>query len=256
MYYVADEPHTGGLPNRSSDPRARRAREEHRSDRPDRDRRVPPGRRDRVRELDGRDDPVDLPVLARNGCVLSKIDAAPARPAARGSSILGGAESFGDDYYRVAPPGELQAVIDPWKAGGARGLPPTPGTAAATRRRSPTIESCGTRGVARTAARALTRVLARCGEFVGATSAACRRSSRRLAHPQQLLRRARRPLRLSLPGGQLLRALFQRARSRSRGLLLPALREFVGLPGLRWGGPDPGQGVEAGTCTSVVSRRP
>jgi hypothetical protein len=124
MYYVADEPHTATCPDvaqqirgrsqlvKSIDPTASTAIAENRSG--------------DVAALANTTDVMILstyPCSHQNGCVLSKIDAA--LNTARSADVKhpwGAPQSFGDSYYRVPSPQELQAIIDRWKAGGAEGF--------------------------------------------------------------------------------------------------------------------------------------
>jgi len=124
MYYVADEPHTASCPNavqqirarsrlvKSIDPTASTAIAE-----------------DRQADVTAFANSTDVMILSTypcshvNGCVLSKIDAALSTARSAGVRHPWGApQSFGDDYYRVPSPGELQALIARWKAGGAQGF--------------------------------------------------------------------------------------------------------------------------------------
>jgi hypothetical protein len=124
MYYIADEPHAAGCADV-----VRQIR----------------GRAQLVKRLDptastaiSEDRPSDVTALANttdvmilstypcshpNGCVLSKIDAAAAT--ARAANVKhpwGAPQSFGDDYYRMPSPDELQTVIDRWRTDGAQGF--------------------------------------------------------------------------------------------------------------------------------------
>jgi hypothetical protein len=57
------------------------------------------------------------------GCVLSKIDAAMnAVRAAKVEHAWAAPQSFGDEYYRVPTPEELQAIIDRWRSAGVEGF--------------------------------------------------------------------------------------------------------------------------------------
>ena len=124
MYYVADEPHTASCPNavqqirargrlvKSIDPTALTAIAE-----------------DRQADVTAFANSTDVMILSTypcshvNGCVLSKIDAALSTARSAGVKHPWGApQSFGDDYYRVPSPGELQTIVDRWKAGGAQGF--------------------------------------------------------------------------------------------------------------------------------------
>ena len=124
MYYVADEPHTASCPDavqqiraraqlvKSIDPTAATAIAEN-----------------RLSDVTAFANATDVLILSTypcshvNGCELSKIDAAvnTAR-AAEVKHPWGAPQSFGDDYYRVPTPEELQAIIDRWKADGVQGF--------------------------------------------------------------------------------------------------------------------------------------
>lgn len=124
MYYVADEPHSANCPEVAQQIRARAQL---------------------VKRIDAtaataiaEDRPADVRVLANttdvmilstypcshvNGCVLSKIDAAVSSArVANVKHVWGAPQSFGDEYYRMPTPEELQALIDRWKAGGVQGF--------------------------------------------------------------------------------------------------------------------------------------
>jgi hypothetical protein len=124
MYYIADEPHTATCPDavgqisarsrlvKSIDPTASTAIAENRSV-----------------DVTAFANATDVMILSTypcshvSGCVLSKIDDALATARAAGVKRPWGApQSFGDDYYRVPTPAELQAIIARWKAGGAQGF--------------------------------------------------------------------------------------------------------------------------------------
>jgi hypothetical protein len=124
MYYIADEPHTANCPNavqqiraraelvKSIDPTALTAIAENRS-----------------LDVGAFANATDVMILSTypcsrvNGCVLSKVDMALS--AARAANVKhpwAAPQSFGDDYYRVPTPEELQAIIDRWRAGGVQGF--------------------------------------------------------------------------------------------------------------------------------------
>ena len=124
MYYIADEPHTANCPNsvqqirargelvKSIDPTALTAIAENRS-----------------LDVTAFANATDVMILSTypcsrvNGCVLSRIDAALS--AARAANVKhpwAAPQSFGDDYYRVPTPDELEAIVDRWRAGGAQGF--------------------------------------------------------------------------------------------------------------------------------------
>ena len=124
MYYLADEPHTATCPGavqqirarsglvRSIDSTASTAIAENRSV-----------------DIAAFANATDVMILSTypcshvSGCVLSKIDTALS--AARAANVQrpwAAPQSFGDDYYRVPTPDELQAIIDRWKAGGVEGF--------------------------------------------------------------------------------------------------------------------------------------
>jgi hypothetical protein len=123
MYYIADEPHAD-CPNVAQQIR---------------------GRNQLVKNID----PTALTAIAENrtgaftklanttdvmilsvypcshprGCVLSKIDAAMnAVRAAKVEHPWASPQSFGDEYYRVPSPAELQAIIDRWQTDGVEGF--------------------------------------------------------------------------------------------------------------------------------------
>jgi hypothetical protein len=123
MYYIADEPHTN-CPDVMQQIR---------------------GRSQLVKSIDpsaltaiAQDRPGDVIALANttdvmilstypcshpHGCVLSKIDAAMDTARAAGvRHVWAAPQSFGDDYYRVPSPEELQKIIDRWKARGVEGF--------------------------------------------------------------------------------------------------------------------------------------
>ena len=123
MYYLADEPHAQ-CPNvvkqirsrnkliKSIDPTALTAIAENQST-----------AFGRLANL------TDLMILSvypcshQRGCVLSKIDFA--MTAARGAGVKhlwAAPQSFGDDYYRVPTPEELQSIIDRWRDRGVEGF--------------------------------------------------------------------------------------------------------------------------------------
>lgn len=124
MYYVADEPHTASCPNAVQQIRAR-AQLVKSID--------PTGvtaiAEDRQVDVTAFANSTDVMILSTypcshvNGCVLSKIDVALSTARSAGVKHPWAApQSFGDDYYRVPSPGELQTVIDRWKAGGVQGF--------------------------------------------------------------------------------------------------------------------------------------
>ena len=123
MYYIADEPHTN-CPDvvqqirarsqlvRSIDPTSRTAIAE-----------------DRPEDVIALANTTDVMILSTypcshsQGCVLSKIDAALDSARIAGvRHVWAAPQSFGDDYYRVPTPGELQRLIDRWKGGGVEGF--------------------------------------------------------------------------------------------------------------------------------------
>src|SRR5436190_9184581 len=124
MYYVADEPHTAACPNVAQQVRARS--QLVRSIDSDAATVLAENRPSDVIALANTTDVMILstyPCSHPSGCVLSKIDAA--LNTARNANVKhpwGAPQSFGDDYYRVPSPAELQALIDRWKAGGAQGF--------------------------------------------------------------------------------------------------------------------------------------
>jgi hypothetical protein len=124
MYYIADEPHTATCSDavqqirsrsqlvKSIDPTAATAIAENRQS-----------------DVTAFANSTDVMILSTypcshvNGCVMSKIDAAVST--ARAANVKhpwAAPQSFGDDYYRVPTPEELQALIDRWKADGAQGF--------------------------------------------------------------------------------------------------------------------------------------
>jgi hypothetical protein len=124
MYYIADEPHTATCPTaveqikaraelvKSIDPTASTAIAENRS-----------------ADVTAFANATDVMVLSTypcsyvGGCVLSKIDDALAAARAAGVKHPWAApQSFGDDYYRIPSPQELQAIVDRWKAGRVQGF--------------------------------------------------------------------------------------------------------------------------------------
>ena len=123
MYYVADEPHTN-CPNvvqqirgrgqlvKSIDPTASTA--------------IAENRHGSFAALANTTDVMILsiyPCSRVRGCVLSKIDdAMRAVRAAKVEHPWAAPQSFGDDYYRVPSPKELQAIIERWRAAGVEGF--------------------------------------------------------------------------------------------------------------------------------------
>lgn len=123
MYYIADEPHTN-CPNvvkqirgrnqlvKKIDPTATTA--------------IAENRHGSFGALANTTDVMIIsvyPCSHGRGCVLSKIDAAMnAVRAAKVEHPWAAPQSFGDEYYRVPTPGELQAIIDRWRAGGVEGF--------------------------------------------------------------------------------------------------------------------------------------
>jgi hypothetical protein len=124
MYYIADEPHTASCPDavqeirarsqlvKSIDPTASTAIAEN-----------------RLSDVTAFANATDVMILSTypcshvNGCVLSKIDTTVSRARAASVKHLWAApQSFGDDYYRVPTPEELQAIVDRWKADGVQGF--------------------------------------------------------------------------------------------------------------------------------------
>ena len=124
MYYVADEPHTANCPDAVKQIRARALLVKS----------IDPTASTAIAENRGSDvtafaNATDVMILStypcsyQSGCVLSKIDTA--LNTARDANVKhpwGAPQSFGDDYYRVPTPDELQAIIDRWKAGGVQGF--------------------------------------------------------------------------------------------------------------------------------------
>ena len=123
MYYIADEPHTS-CPDvvqqirarsqlvRSIDPTALTAIAE-----------------DRPADVVALANTTDVMILSTypcshpQGCVLSKIDAALNSARTAGvRHVWAAPQSFGDEYYRVPTPGELQKLIERWKVGGVEGF--------------------------------------------------------------------------------------------------------------------------------------
>jgi hypothetical protein len=123
MYYIADEPHVH-CPNvveqirgrnqliKSLDPTALTAIAENQSS--------------AFRRLGNLTDVMILsvyPCSHQRSCVLSKIDSAMTAVRAAGVKHPWAApQSFGDDYYRVPTPAELQSIIDRWRNDGAEGF--------------------------------------------------------------------------------------------------------------------------------------
>jgi hypothetical protein len=124
MYYVADEPHTANCPAAVQQIRARAALVKL----------IDPTASTAIAENRASDvtafaNATDVMILSTypcshvGGCVLSKID--DALSTARAANVKrpwGAPQSFGDSYYRVPTPDELQAIINRWKAGGAQGF--------------------------------------------------------------------------------------------------------------------------------------
>jgi hypothetical protein len=123
MYYIADEPHTR-CPKvvqqirgrsqlvKSIDPTARTAIAENKAE--------------SFATLANTTDVMILsiyPCSHPRGCVLSKIDAAMNHVrAANVKHPWAAPQSFGDNYYRVPSPKDLQAIIDRWRAEGVEGF--------------------------------------------------------------------------------------------------------------------------------------
>jgi hypothetical protein len=123
MYYIADEPHTN-CPNvvqqirgrnqlvKTIDPTATTA--------------IAENRHESFAPLANTTDVMIIsvyPCSRPRGCVLSKIDAAmSAIRAAKVEHPWAAPQSFGDEYYRVPTPEELQAIVDRWRAAGAEGF--------------------------------------------------------------------------------------------------------------------------------------
>jgi hypothetical protein len=124
MYYIADEPHTATCPDAAQQIRARA----------DLVKSIDPTASTAIAENRAADvaafaNTTDVMILSAypcshpRGCILSKID--DALTAARTANVRhpwAAPQSFGDDYYRVPSPDELQAIIDRWKAGGVQGF--------------------------------------------------------------------------------------------------------------------------------------
>jgi hypothetical protein len=124
MYYIADEPHTATCPSAVQQIRAR-AELVKNIDR-SASTVIAENRSVDVTAFANSTDVMILstyPCSHAGGCVLSKIDDALAT--ARAANVRhpwAAPQSFGDDYYRVPSPVELQAIIDRWKAGGVQGF--------------------------------------------------------------------------------------------------------------------------------------
>jgi hypothetical protein len=123
MYYIADEPHTT-CPNVAQQIRSRS--QLIKSIDPTASTAIAENKADSFATLANTTDVMILsiyPCSHLRGCVLSKIDAAMnAVRAAKVEHPWAAPQSFGDDYYRVPTPDELQAIIDRWRAQGVEGF--------------------------------------------------------------------------------------------------------------------------------------
>ena len=123
MYYIADEPHTN-CPQVVKQIRARNQLVKNLD--PTATTAIAENRHGSFAALANTTDVMILsiyPCSHPRGCVLSKIDAAMnAVRAAKVKHPWAAPQSFGDDYYRVPTPKELQSVIDRWRAQGVEGF--------------------------------------------------------------------------------------------------------------------------------------